>query len=80
MRKAREDAVSRSTEFRNHLHARSQKFQKQQADIDRRLKIVSQSETSDEALRQFGTTVSKLHDLEVAQGYFDTLREVERLR
>ena len=57
----------------------AQAFQKQQADIDRRLLIVTQSETSDDAVHKFDASMEKLRRLEIAQGYVDLLTEVDRL-
>ena len=79
-RHARDLAVSKSVAFEKQLSARGQRFQKQKTDIDRRLQIISQSETSDDALIKLDSTISRLHELEVAQGYFNTLKEAENLR
>ena len=58
---------------------RIKRFQKQQLDIDRRLKILTQSETSDDAVTKFDGVMSKLRRLEIAQNYVDLLHEVEKL-
>ena len=60
------------------LH-RSHAFQADQADIDRRLLIVTQSETSDDAVGKFNSNMGALERLDVAQGYVDLLTEVENL-
>ena len=52
----------------------------QQADIDRRLKALTQSDTYDEAVRRLGTSMEMLQRLEVSKGYVDLLKEVEELR
>ncbi|KAI9772774.1 MAG: hypothetical protein M1839_002319 [Geoglossum umbratile] len=54
-------------------------FQAQQADIDRRLLIVTRSETSDEAARRFERSMEKLRSLDIAKGYVEILREAEVL-
>jgi RAD50-interacting protein 1 len=57
-----------------------QAFNQEQADIDQRLKTITQSETSDEAVRRFETSMEKLQRLDVAKGYLSLLQEVETLR
>ncbi|KAL8764668.1 MAG: hypothetical protein Q9194_006904, partial [Teloschistes cf. exilis] len=59
---------------------RAQAFKKQQADIDRRLLIVTRSETSDDAIQKFDEDLKMLQRLEVARGYIELLAEVEQLR
>ena len=58
----------------------SEAFQAQQADIDRRLLIVTRSKTSDEAARKFESSMEKLRSLDIAKGYMELLKEVEELR
>ena len=62
------------------VHRRVQQFNKQQADIDRRLLIFTRSETSDEAIRQFEKTMNKLRDFDVATGYLELLKTVDKLQ
>ncbi|KAL8726921.1 MAG: hypothetical protein Q9166_006410 [cf. Caloplaca sp. 2 TL-2023] len=54
-------------------------FKKQQADIDRRLLIVTQSETSDDAIQKFDKDIKALQRLDVATGYVELLSAVEDL-
>ena len=61
------------------LLQRSQAFKAQQSNIDRRLLIVTQSETSDDAVRKFDKSMGALQRLDVAQGYMELLTEVEKL-
>lgn len=42
--------------------------------------IVTQSETSDDAVKKFDSSMESLRRLDVAQGYAELLREVEHLR
>lgn len=42
--------------------------------------IVTQSNTSDEAVKQFEASMSKLHRLDVAKGYMELLNTVDKLR
>ncbi|EME40105.1 hypothetical protein DOTSEDRAFT_91382 [Dothistroma septosporum NZE10] len=55
-------------------------FQKAQHDIDRRLLIVTQSETSDEAAAKFEGSMARLRKLDIAAGYVELLKEVDALR
>ncbi|KAI4290087.1 MAG: hypothetical protein L6R35_000633 [Caloplaca aegaea] len=62
------------------LMEQAQAFKRQQADVDRRLLIVAQSETSDDAIEQFDADIRSLQDLEVATNYVELLAHVEYLR
>ena len=55
-------------------------FQKEQDGIDRRLRIVTGSDVSDDAIRQFEQSMDKLHQLDVANGYVELLQGVDALR
>ncbi|CAK3972207.1 rint-1 family [Lecanosticta acicola] len=55
-------------------------FQQEQEDIDRRLLIVTQSETSDEAVQKFEESMGRLRKLDVAAGYVELLKEVDALK
>ena len=62
------------------LHQRVKEFKSQQNDVDRRLMIVTQSETSDDAVQRFNDSMQSLRQLDVAQQYMELLTEVENLR
>ena len=64
----------------NHLHTSARQFKSQQKDVDRRLMIVTQSETSDDAIQKFDSSMESLRKLDVAQAYMELLTEVENLR
>lgn len=55
-------------------------FKKQQADVDRRLLIVTQSETSDDAVEKFDDDIKFLQRLEVVTNYVELLAHIEDLR
>ncbi|KAL9059413.1 MAG: hypothetical protein Q9206_001486 [Seirophora lacunosa] len=61
------------------LLKQAQAFKGQQANVDRRLLIVTQSETSDDAIEQFHADIRSLQHLEVATSYVELLVLVERL-
>ena len=42
--------------------------------------IVTQSETSDDAIQKFDSSMESLRKLDVAQAYMELLTEVEKLR
>lgn len=62
------------------VRQKAQAFQDEQGDIDRRLLIVTQSETSDDAVQKFEASMERLRKLDVAAGYVELLREVDGLR
>ena len=62
------------------LLRQTEKFRKQQGEIDRRLRVITQSETSDEAVKKFDASMEKLQRFDIAKGYVDLLQVVERLR
>ncbi|KAK4889906.1 hypothetical protein LTR27_011329 [Elasticomyces elasticus] len=62
------------------VQAKANAFQKEQHDIDRRLLIVTQSETSDEAVQKFEASMERLRKLDVAAGYVELLKEVDVLK
>ena len=64
----------------NDLHRRARQFKSQENDVDRRLMIVTQSETSDDAVRKFDSSTESLRKLDVAHEYMELLTEVENLR
>jgi chromosome segregation ATPase len=62
------------------LRRRADRFRHEQADIDRRLMVITASETSDEAVPRFEHALDTLHRLDVASGYVQLLAEVDVLR
>ncbi|KAI4122045.1 MAG: hypothetical protein LQ338_006030 [Usnochroma carphineum] len=61
------------------LRSQAQAYKKQQVDVDRRLLIVTQSETSDDAVKKFNADIEALQRLEVARNYVELLAHVEDL-
>ncbi|KAJ5155616.1 hypothetical protein N7492_008419 [Penicillium capsulatum] len=76
---ARSIATKTSNEHAEATRKRAEAFSAEQADIDRRLKIITQSETSDEAVRRLETSMEKLQRLELSNGYVELLKEAEQL-
>lgn len=73
------DASETAKAHSANLHQQIDRFNKQQATIDRRLLIVTRSETSDDAVHKFDSSMEKLRRLDIAKGYIDLLAEVEEL-
>lgn len=78
-----QEALSNATKASNdHAEAtrkRAEAFNEQQVDIDRRLKAITQSDVSDEAVRRFERNMEKLRRLEISKGYVGLLKEVDAL-
>ncbi|MCJ1477058.1 hypothetical protein MMC13_005729 [Lambiella insularis] len=72
---AREDSRTHSTR----LQQKVDHFNKQQTTIDKRLLIVTQSETSDDAVQKFDSSMGRLRRFNVAKSYVELLDTVERL-
>jgi hypothetical protein len=62
------------------VQQKAQTFRRQQADIDRRLLVITASDTSEEAVPRFETSLDQLHRLDVASSYVELLAEVDVLR
>ena len=73
-------ATKAEREHSTSLWKQAHEFNQQQADIDRRLLIVTQSETSDDAVRKFDSSMEELRRLDIANEYVGLLTEVDRLR
>lgn len=83
LEEARRDHDDKKRKVEEHTEAIRRKantFEKEQSDIDRRLLVVTQSETSDEAVQKFEESMQKLRNLDVAAGYVELLQEVDTLR
>ena len=74
-----DESTKAATAHSEDLRRQCKKFKSQQSDIDRRLLIVTRSETSDDAVAKFDESMQSLRKLEVAQGYMGLLSEVEDL-
>ncbi|CAI7635781.1 unnamed protein product [Penicillium glandicola] len=77
------EALSNATKASNdHAEAtrkQAEAFTAEQADIDRRLMAITQSETSDEAVRSLEKSMEKFQRLELSKGYVELLKEAEEL-
>ncbi|EMD00111.1 hypothetical protein BAUCODRAFT_365546 [Baudoinia panamericana UAMH 10762] len=78
-RRDQEIAVQEADEHVRNVRQLGSQFQKEQAGVDHRLLMVTQSETSDEAVRKFEASWEKLRKLDIAAGYVELLKEVDVL-
>lgn len=74
------DAKQAAHDHHAHLQQRAEAFRHHQADMDRRLMVMTASETSDEAVPRFQAVLDTLHRLDVAHGYLELLADVDVLR
>ncbi|KAH7138103.1 RINT-1 family protein-like protein [Dendryphion nanum] len=73
------DAKQAAHDHHSSLQDRARSFNKDQADIDRRLLVVTESQTSDEAVPRFEAVLDTLQRLDVANAYVELLIEVDVL-
>lgn len=74
-----EKATHASNQHSLDLFKKVNNFNSLQSDVDRRLQILTRSETSDDAVGKFDSSMELLQRLEVATGYFQLLAEVDIL-
>lgn len=74
------EASDASAGYEDTLQTHISNFQGRQEDIDQRLKRLTQSNTSDEAVTKFEKTLSTLRRLDIAASYVGLLQEVDQLR
>ncbi|KAF2087230.1 RINT-1 family protein [Saccharata proteae CBS 121410] len=74
-----EEARHAADDHMSQLHNQAARFQNAQGDIDRRLKIITQSDTSDDAVPRFEARMAKLRTLDVTSAYIELLKEVDSL-
>ncbi|KAI4174518.1 MAG: hypothetical protein LQ343_002275 [Gyalolechia ehrenbergii] len=82
LQEAKENLAENTKASESHssaLRQQAQTYKKQQADIDRRLLIVTQSETSDDAIEKFDADIRVLQKVDVARSYVELLAYVEDL-
>jgi hypothetical protein len=58
----------------------TQEFERQQASVQKRLMIVTSSETPEEATRRLRGPLEKLRKLQLAERYIDMLEHIESLK
>src|ERR1700753_128257 len=71
-----EEANKASIQHTTNLRASVKAFEKDQLEIDQRLRLITESETSDEAVKRFEAVMDRLKRLDVVKGYVELL-EVE---
>ena len=78
-RKDHLQAQQRVDERSSELRADAEAYQKEQADLDRRLKELVQSNVTDNAVQKFEARMSKVRSLEVAQSYLEMVQQMNTL-
>ncbi|ODH12912.1 hypothetical protein ACO22_07791 [Paracoccidioides brasiliensis] len=73
------NATQTSKEHSERVRKEAEAFKKQQEDLDKRLLIVTQSDTSEKAAKAFEISMERLRRLDIAKNYMGTLREVDDL-
>ncbi|KAK2739484.1 hypothetical protein FQN55_009449 [Onygenales sp. PD_40] len=71
------NATKASREHSERVRQQAEAFNKQQEDLDRRLMIVTQSDTTDRAAKEFEARMERLRRLDVAKGYMGVLCEID---
>jgi chromosome segregation ATPase len=74
------DAKHHQHEHHRQLQDKAAAFHREQHDMDRRLLVMTASETSDDAVPRFEAALGTLQRLDVAGGYMELLRDVDVLR
>lgn len=83
LHEAQHDLTAAKEAQHNHqrdLQLRARAFDSDQAAIDRRLAIITASDTSDEAVPRFERLLQTLQHLDVANAYVELLQQVQTLR
>ncbi|KAF2747498.1 RINT-1 family protein-like protein [Sporormia fimetaria CBS 119925] len=73
------DAKQTAREHHDALQARVASFKRDQQDIDRRLMVITASETSDDAVPRFEGVLATLQRFDVANAYLELLQQVHTL-
>ncbi|KAF2272470.1 uncharacterized protein EI97DRAFT_461987 [Westerdykella ornata] len=73
------EAKQTAREHQESLQARVANFNTQQSDIDRRLLVITASETSDEAVPRFEAVLDSLQRLDMANAYLELLQQIHEL-
>ncbi|GAB7337750.1 hypothetical protein MBLNU457_g3025t1 [Dothideomycetes sp. NU457] len=79
-KEAQSIAEQASRDHATQLQQKATAFQQQQAAIDRTMMIVTQSETSDDAVARFQGVMDALRRFDVAAAYVEMLKEVDGLQ
>lgn len=73
-------AVKASQEHQASIRAQAERFTQSQRDIDRRLRIITESDASDDAVDRFEVSMARLRKLDIADGYVRQLQDVDKLK
>ncbi|KXT13983.1 hypothetical protein AC579_8842 [Pseudocercospora musae] len=79
-RRDHDEAQSEAQQHADLIQRKARHFHAEQEHIDRRQLMLTQSETSDDAVQKFDESMARLRKLEVAAEYVELLKEVHALR
>lgn len=74
-----EAAQNESTAREADTRKKTAQYEQLQADIDRRLMIITNSDTADDAVEQFENVMHSLQKIELADNYLQMLQDVEQM-
>lgn len=74
------DAKRKAEGHSDSVRRKAQTFQQEQDEIERKLLVVTQSSTSDDAVERFEESMESLRKLDVAMGYIELIQEVDTLK
>ncbi|KAJ4350620.1 hypothetical protein N0V95_004579 [Ascochyta clinopodiicola] len=74
-----DDAKHRQHAHHAQLQHKATAFRRDQHDIDRRLQVITASDTSDDAVPRFEAVLATLERLDMASGYLELLADVDEL-
>lgn len=76
----RETAIKTSQDHNEMVRKQAETFEENQHGIDTRLMILTESDTTESAAKEFETRLEKLRGLEIAKGYMEILGDVDVVR
>lgn len=79
-RSTHEHAQKTAQDHHDAIQVKAHAFQQEQEDIDGRLLLATQSDSSEDAVQRFEKIMERLRKLDLATGYVALLQEVDALR
>lgn len=74
-----QSATQASQEHNKQVRQLADTFNEKQADLDKQLLVATDAQDGDDAVRELEARMERIHMLNVANGYFTLLTEVEKL-
>ncbi|EXJ87247.1 hypothetical protein A1O3_04206 [Capronia epimyces CBS 606.96] len=79
-RENQREAQGRVEERSQALRTRAEAFQSQRGDLEQRLRDIAQSDAGDDATKKIEARMSKVRNLQIAQGYLELVQQLYTLR